>query len=108
VKFVKANSTGETNLPRCKFFLLNIQAKKRVKLMPVDFFSEPINEFERTRSLNDLFNFEYEKSLTMESVEDVLLVEFNECEVIRSLGYIFNFREFEKSLTMDSLGVPFS
>jgi hypothetical protein len=42
--------------------------------MPVDVFSEPINECERTRSLDDLFNFkESEKSLTMDSVGDVLL-----------------------------------
>jgi hypothetical protein len=39
---------------------------------------------------------------------DVLLDQFNECEGTRSLDDIFNFREFEKSLTMDSMGVPFS
>jgi hypothetical protein len=44
----------------------------------------------------------------MDSVRDVLLDQFNECEGTRSLDNIFNFREFEKSLTMDSVGVPFS
>jgi hypothetical protein len=39
---------------------------------------------------------------------DVLLYQFNECEGTRSLGDLLNFREFEKSLTMDSMGVPFS
>jgi hypothetical protein len=38
---------------------------------------------------------------------DVLLDQFNECEVTRSLDDFFNFRESEKSLTMDSMGVPF-
>jgi hypothetical protein len=44
----------------------------------------------------------------MESVGNVLLDHFNECERIRSLDDIFNFRESEKRLTMDSVGVPFS
>jgi hypothetical protein len=44
----------------------------------------------------------------MDSVEDILLDQFNECEETSSLDDIFNFREFEKSLTMDSVGVPFS
>jgi hypothetical protein len=35
---------------------------------------------------------------------DVLLDQFNECEGTRSLNDLFNFREFEKSLTMDSGG----
>jgi hypothetical protein len=39
---------------------------------------------------------------------NVLLDHFNECERIRSLDDLFNFRESEKSLTMDSVGVPFS
>jgi hypothetical protein len=38
VKFTKENSPGEMNLPRCTFFLLNLQARKRGKLMPVDVF----------------------------------------------------------------------
>ena len=38
---------------------------------------------------------------------DVLLDQFNECEGTRSLDDIFNFREFEKRLTMDSGGVLF-
>jgi hypothetical protein len=62
----------------------------------------------KTISLDNLFIFkESEKSLTMDSVRDVLLDQFNECEGTRSLDNIFNFRESEKSLTMDSLGVPF-
>jgi hypothetical protein len=44
----------------------------------------------------------------MDSVRNVLLDHFNECEIIRSLNDLFNFREFEKRLTMDSVGVPFS
>jgi hypothetical protein len=44
----------------------------------------------------------------MESTVNVLLDDFNECEIIRSLDDLFNFREFEKRLTMDSVGVPFS
>jgi hypothetical protein len=62
----------------------------------------------KTISLDDFFIFkESEKSLTMDSVMNVLLDHFNECERIRSLDDLFNFREFEKSLTMDSMGVPF-
>jgi hypothetical protein len=44
----------------------------------------------------------------MDFVEDVPLDQFNECEGTRSLSYIFNFRESEKRLTMESVGVPFS
>jgi hypothetical protein len=44
----------------------------------------------------------------MDSVRNVLLDHFNECERIRSLSDLFIFRESEKSLTMDSVGVPFS
>jgi hypothetical protein len=63
----------------------------------------------KTRSLDNIFIFkESKKSLTMDSVKDVLLDQFNECEETRSLGNLFNFRKFEKSLTMDSMGVPFS
>jgi hypothetical protein len=63
----------------------------------------------KTRSLDNLFIFkESEKSLTMDSIRDVLLDQFNECEETRSLDNLFNFRESEKSLTMDSVGVPFS
>jgi hypothetical protein len=35
---------------------------------------------------------------------DVLLYQFNECEGTRSLDDLFNFKESEKSLTMDSIG----
>jgi hypothetical protein len=43
----------------------------------------------------------------MGSIRDILLDQFNECEETRSLGYLFNFRESEKSLTMDSVGGSF-
>jgi hypothetical protein len=63
----------------------------------------------RTRSLGYFFNFkESEKRLTMDSVRNVLLDHFNECERIRSLDNLFNFRESEKSLNMDFGGVSFS
>ena len=63
----------------------------------------------KTRSLDDLFIFkESKKSLTMDSIRDVLLDHFNECEETRSLDHLFTFRESEKSLTMDSVGVLFS
>jgi hypothetical protein len=62
----------------------------------------------KTISLNNRFIFkESEKSLTMDSVRDVLLDQFKEYEETRSLGYLFNFREFEKRLTMDSVGGSF-
>jgi hypothetical protein len=48
------------------------------------------------------------KILTMDSVRNVLLDHFNECERIRPLDNLFNFTKSEKSLTMDSVGVPFS
>jgi hypothetical protein len=35
---------------------------------------------------------------------DVFLDQFNECEGTRSLDDLFNFKESEKSLTMDSVG----
>jgi hypothetical protein len=38
----------------------------------------------------------------------VLLDQFNKCEGTRSLDDLFNFRETEKSLTMDFVEVPFS
>jgi hypothetical protein len=44
----------------------------------------------------------------MDSIKVVLLGHFNECEETRPLNDLFNFRESEKSLTMDSVGVPFS
>jgi hypothetical protein len=76
--------------------------------MPIDVFLDQFNEYERTMSLDDLFNFkESKKRLTMDFVGDVLMDHFNECEGTRSLDNIFNFREFEKSLTMYSVGVPF-
>jgi hypothetical protein len=63
----------------------------------------------KTRSLDNFFIFkESEKRLTMDSVRNVLLDNFNEGERISSLDDLFNFRESEKSLTMDSVGVPFS
>jgi hypothetical protein len=63
----------------------------------------------RTRSLDHFFIFkESKKNLTMDSVRNVLLDQFNECERIRSLDDLFNFRESKKSLTMDFMGVPSS
>jgi hypothetical protein len=63
----------------------------------------------KTRSLSNFFIFkESEKSLIMDSVRNVILDHFNECERVRSLDDIFNFRDSEKSLTMDSVGVIFS
>jgi hypothetical protein len=63
----------------------------------------------RTRSIDHFFTFkESEKSLPMDSVRNILLDQFNECEGIRSLDDLFNFRESEKSLTMESMGVSFS
>jgi hypothetical protein len=35
---------------------------------------------------------------------DVFMDQFNECERRRSLGDIFNFKESEKSLIMESIG----
>jgi hypothetical protein len=62
----------------------------------------------KTISLGNIFIFkEFEKRLTMDSVRDVLLDQFNECEETRSLDHLFNFRESEKSLTIDYVGVPF-
>jgi hypothetical protein len=67
------------------------------------------NECDKDKITQPFFIFkESEKSLTMDSVRNVLLDHFNECERIRSLDNLFNFRESEKSLTMDSMGVPFS
>jgi hypothetical protein len=72
-------------------------------------FKTILTSVRKTRSLSHFFIFkESEKILTMDSVRNVLLDQFNECERIRSLSDLFNFREFEKSLTMDSVGVPFS
>jgi hypothetical protein len=62
----------------------------------------------KTRSLDNYFIFkESEKSLTMDSIRNVLLDHFNECERIRSLDDIFNFRDSEKSLTMEPWGCLF-
>ena len=62
----------------------------------------------KTRSLSHFFTSkDSEKRLTMDSVKNVLLDYFNECERIRSCNDLFNFRESEKSLTMDSMGVLF-
>ena len=60
-------------------------------------------------SLSNIFIFKESKnSLTMDSIRDVILDQFNKCEETRSLDDLFNFRRSEKSLTMDSVGVPFS
>ena len=51
----------------------------------------------KTISLGHFFIFkESEKSLTMDSVRNFLLDHSNECERIRSLDDLFNFRESEK------------
>jgi hypothetical protein len=72
-------------------------------------FKTILTSVTKTISLSHVFIFEeFEKSLTMDSVRDVLLDQFNECEETRSLSNLFIFREFEKRLTMDSMGVPFS
>jgi hypothetical protein len=44
----------------------------------------------------------------MDFARNVLLDHFNECERIRLVDNLFNFRESENSLTMDSVGVRFS
>jgi hypothetical protein len=63
----------------------------------------------KTRSLGNIFIFkEFGKRLTMDSVRDVLMDHFNECEETNSLNNIFTFSDYEKSLTMDSVEVPFS
>jgi hypothetical protein len=63
----------------------------------------------RTISLDYFFTFkESEKSLTMDSIRNILLDQFNECERIRSLDNLFNFRESEMILTVDFMGVSFS
>jgi hypothetical protein len=62
----------------------------------------------KTRSLGEFFIFkESEKSLSMDSIKNILLDHFTECERIRSVDDLFNFRESEKSLTMDSWGFLF-
>jgi hypothetical protein len=73
------------------------------KLAPIRHqFKTILTSVKRTRSLGYFFTFkESEKSLTMDSVRNVLLDHFNECERIRSLGDLFNFRESERSLTMN-------
>ena len=40
----------------------------------------------------------------MDSIMNVLLDQFNECERIRSLNDLFNFREFEKSFNYGLCG----
>ena len=60
--------------------------------------SDHFNECEGIRSLDNLFIFKAsKKSLTMDSIMNVLLDHFNECEGTRSLDDLFNFRESEKS-----------
>jgi hypothetical protein len=46
----------------------------------------------KIRSFGNSFIFkEFEKRLTMDSIRDVLLDHFNECEGIRSLNDLFNY-----------------
>jgi hypothetical protein len=57
-------------------------------------FKTILTSVTKTRSLNNIFIFkDPEKRLTMDSVRDVLLDPFNECEETRSLNDLFNFRE---------------
>jgi hypothetical protein len=90
------------------FFEDSLVGLKKGKLAPIRCrFKTILTSVTRTRSLGYFFIFkESEKILTMDSVRNVLLDQFNECERIRSLDNLFNFRESEKSLTMDSVGVP--
>jgi len=92
------------------FFKDSLVGSKKGKLSPIRHqFKTILASVIRTRSLNIFFIFkESGKSLTMESIRNILLGQFNECERIRSLDDLFNFRESEKSLTMDSVGVSFS
>jgi hypothetical protein len=84
--------------------------RKRGKLAPKRRrFKTILTSVTKTISLDNFFIFkESEKILSMDSVRNVLLDHFNECERIRSLDNHFNFRESKKRLTMDSVGVPFS
>jgi hypothetical protein len=104
------------SLKKCKrrlhwgtFFEGSLVGSKRGKLAPTrHLFKSILTSVIHTRSLDHFFIFkESEKILTMDSVKNVLLDHFNECERIRSLDDLFNFRESEKSLTMDSVRVPF-
>jgi hypothetical protein len=92
------------------FFEDSLVDSKRGKLAPTRcLFKTILMSVIRTRSLGHFFIFkESEKILTMDSIRNVLLDQFNECERIRSLGDLFNFKESKKRLTMDSVGVPFS
>ena len=83
--------------------------RKRGKLAPKrHIFKTILTSGIKTRSLIHLFIFkESEKILTMDSVMNVLLDHFNECERISSLDDLFNFRESEKSLTMNFMGGSF-
>ena len=84
--------------------------RKRGKLaLTKHLFKTILTSVRKTRSFDHFFIFkEFEKSLTMDPIRNVLLDHFNECEGTRSLDDLFNFMESEKSLTMDSVGVPSS
>jgi hypothetical protein len=62
--------------------------------MPVDVFLNQLMSV-KEQGHSTIFSIlrSLKKSLTMDSVGDVLLDQFNECEGTRSLGYPFNFRE---------------
>ena len=62
-------------------------ARKRGKLAPKRrLFKTILMSVIKTRSLGHFFIFkESEKSLTMDSIRNILLDHFNECERIRSL-----------------------
>jgi hypothetical protein len=92
------------------FFEDSLVGLKKGKLAPIRHrFKTILMSVTRTRSLGHFFIFkESKKSLTMDSIRNILLDQFNECERIRSLDDLSNFRESEKSLTVDSMGVSFS
>jgi hypothetical protein len=78
-------------------------AKKSIKVTE----ENPPGEMDLSRRIFFYYNLQDGKRVKVMPV-DVLLDQFNECEGTRSLGNIFNFREFENSLTMDFMGVHFS
>jgi hypothetical protein len=92
------------------FFEDILVVSKKGKLAPIRRrFKTILTSVTRTRSLGHFFIFkESEKRLTMDSIRNILLDQFNECERIRSLDDLFNFRKSEKSLTMVSMRVSFS
>jgi hypothetical protein len=78
VKVIEENSPSEMNLPRCTFFLFNLEVEKRGKLMPIDFFLKQLMSVkEQGHSMIFSILRSLKKSLTMDFVEDILLDHFN-------------------------------